>query len=52
MNQPFEKIIEAVQKGDMDAFERLYNASAQKFRAYLYPMLKNDQDIEDVLQEA
>ncbi|MCD8361529.1 MAG: sigma-70 family RNA polymerase sigma factor [Lachnospiraceae bacterium] len=44
--------VKAARRGDMEAFEFLYNKSIQNFRAYLYTMLKSEQDIEDVLQEA
>ncbi len=48
----FAKDVEAARRGDAAAFEELYNNSVQLFRAAVYPMLKNEYDIEDVLQEA
>ncbi|MCD8361883.1 MAG: RNA polymerase sigma factor [Lachnospiraceae bacterium] len=48
----FAKDVEAARQGDTAAFEELYNNSVQLFRAAIYPMLKNEYDIEDVLQEA
>ncbi|MCD8363448.1 MAG: sigma-70 family RNA polymerase sigma factor [Lachnospiraceae bacterium] len=51
-NIDFTYSVEAARRGETDAFEFLYNQSVQVFRASLYPMLKNEYDIEDVLQEA
>lgn len=51
--KPFNEILDAVRRGDMDAFETLYHVSVKKFEKYLRcNVLKDTQEIEDVLQEA
>ena len=51
INNDFRTLLTATQKGDAEAFAELYNKTAARLRAVVYPYVKNDYDAEDILQE-
>ena len=51
LNKDFRTLLAATQKGDTEAFSELYNKTAARFRAVVYPYVKNEDDTEDILQE-
>lgn len=43
--------VTAAKQGDVGAFEALYNGSVKYFNTVIYPMVKSQDDREDILQE-
>ena len=51
-NQELEKIVNEIRGGDSSAFSELYDATYKSVFYHAQTILKNNQDVEDAVQEA